>query len=154
MQQRRRAPGGPHLRLLRPGRRGLSCGVRPGATGGQDRAGRPRAAGPGAAALGPDEIGQLRLAVRNGVHLAHHRGSVAKLEGKLLDADGKVRRTSAGDKKALDGGFTLWTGGWELFDLPPGVYTLELVVTDKAGHVITSRSEKVLHGNPMKYPPG
>ena len=60
----------------------------------------------------------------------------------------KVRKTSAGSKKTLDGGFTLWTGRWELFDLPPGVYTLELVATDKAGAVITSRAEKVLHGNP------
>jgi hypothetical protein len=77
-------------------------------------------------------------------------GSVAKLEGKLLDAGGKVRKTSTGTKKALDSGFTLWTGSWELFDLPPGVYTLELTATDKTGAVITSRSEKVLHGNPMK----
>jgi hypothetical protein len=75
-------------------------------------------------------------------------GSVAKLEGKLLDAGGKVRKTSAGSKKALDGGFTLWTGSWEMFDLPPGAYTLELAATDKAGAVITSRAEKVLHGNP------
>jgi Carbohydrate family 9 binding domain-like len=75
-------------------------------------------------------------------------GSVAKLEGKLVDADGKVRKTSTGSKKTLDGGFTLWSGSWELFDLPPGVYTLELVATDKAGGVITSRNEKVLHGNP------
>jgi hypothetical protein len=60
-------------------------------------------------------------------------GSVTKLEGKLLDADGKVRKTSTGSKKNLDGGFTLWTGSWELFDLPPGVYTLEVVATDKAG---------------------
>ncbi len=77
-------------------------------------------------------------------------GSVAKLEGKLLDAAGKVRKTSTGSKKTLDGDFTLWTGSWELFDLPPGVYTLELVATDKAGEVITSRTEKVLHGNPTK----
>jgi hypothetical protein len=75
-------------------------------------------------------------------------GSVAKLEGKIVDADGKVRKTSTGSKKTLDGGFTLRTGSWELFDLPPGVYTLELVATDKAGGVITSRTEKVLHGNP------
>jgi hypothetical protein len=75
-------------------------------------------------------------------------GSVAKLEGKLLDAGGKVRKTSAGSKRTLDGGFTLWTGSWEMFDLPPGIYTLELVATDKAGAVITSRAEKVLHGNP------
>ena len=77
-------------------------------------------------------------------------GSVAKLEGKLLDADGKVRKNSTGTKKGLDGGFTLWTGSWELFDLPPGVYALELLATDKAGNLITSRSEKVLHGNLTK----
>ena len=75
-------------------------------------------------------------------------GSVAKLEGRLVDAAGKVRKSSAGARTTRDGGFTLWTGSWELFDLPPGVYTLELVATDKAGGVITSRSEKVLHGNP------
>jgi hypothetical protein len=74
--------------------------------------------------------------------------SVAKLEGKLLDSAGKVRKTSTGSQKKLEGGFTIWTGSWELFDLPPGVYTLELVATDKAGGVITSRIEKVIHGNP------
>lgn len=74
--------------------------------------------------------------------------SVAKVEGKLLDAGGKVRKTSIGSKKARDGSFTLWAGSWEMFDLPPGVYTVELVATDKAGGVITTRSEKVIHGNP------
>jgi hypothetical protein len=75
-------------------------------------------------------------------------GSVAKMEGKLLDATGKVRKTSTGSKNTLDGGFIRWTGSWELFDLSPGVYTLELVAKDKSGAVITSRTEKVLHGNP------
>src|SRR5262249_4279108 len=75
-------------------------------------------------------------------------GSVAKLEGKLLDAAGKVRKTSAGSKSTREGGFTLWTGSWEMSDLPPGIYTLELLATDKTGAVITSRAEKVLHGNP------
>jgi len=75
-------------------------------------------------------------------------GSVAKLEGKLVDSGGKVRKSSAGGKKSQDG-FPLWTGSWEMFDLPPGIYTLELTATDKAGTVITSRSEKVLHGNPV-----
>ncbi|MBI2806653.1 MAG: hypothetical protein HYX68_16855 [Planctomycetes bacterium] len=74
--------------------------------------------------------------------------SVAKLEGKLLDAGGKVRKSSTGNRKTQDGGFTLWTASWEMFDVPPGVYTLELTATDKAGGVITSRSEKVIHGNP------
>jgi len=68
----------------------------------------------------------------------------------LYLAGGKVRKTSTGSKKTVDGGFTLWTGTWEMFDLPPGIYTLELVATDKTGTVITSRTEKVLHGNPMK----
>jgi len=75
-------------------------------------------------------------------------GSVAKLEGKLLDADGKMRKSSTGSKKAQKG-FSLWTGSWEMFDLPFGVYTLELTATDKTGMVITSRAEKVLHGNPV-----
>ena len=73
--------------------------------------------------------------------------SVATLEGKLLDSAGKVRKTSTGNWKNVDGGTVLWTGSWEMFDLPPGVYTLELTATDKAGAVITSRTEKVIHGN-------
>jgi hypothetical protein len=36
-----------------------------------------------------------------------------------------------------------------MFDLSPGVYTLELTATGKAGTVITARTEKVLHGNPV-----
>lgn len=36
----------------------------------------------------------------------------------------------------------------ELFDLPPGTYTLELHVVDKAGKVVTSREERFLHGEP------
>jgi hypothetical protein len=34
--------------------------------------------------------------------------------------------------------------------LPPGIYTLEIVATDKTGAVITSRAEKVLYGNPSR----
>ena len=74
-------------------------------------------------------------------------GLVAKLEGKLFDRAGKVRKTSAGIRKTVDGSpFTLWTGSWELFDLAPGEYTLELSALDSDGHVVTSRSEKVIHG--------
>ena len=75
--------------------------------------------------------------------------SVAKLEGKLVDASGKVRKTSSFSKKTKDSEFSLWTGSWELFDLPPGIYTLNVTASNKAGAVITSRTEKVLHGNPM-----
>lgn len=75
-------------------------------------------------------------------------GSVAKLEGKIIDQDGKVRRTTVGSRKTLEGsGFTLWTGSWELFDLPAGVYTVELTALDKNGKPITSRTEKLLHGD-------
>jgi len=75
-------------------------------------------------------------------------GSVVKLEGKLLDAAGNVHKISTGNKRKLEEGFTLWTGSWELFDLPPGVYRLELTALDKDGKPITARAEKLLHGNP------
>jgi hypothetical protein len=66
-----------------------------------------------------------------------------------VDGEGKVRKTTAGSRKALEGtGFTHWTGGWELFDLPPGVYTLELTAFAKEGKPITARKEKLLHGDP------
>jgi hypothetical protein len=48
----------------------------------------------------------------------------------------------------VDGGFVLWTCSWELFDLPPGVYAVDLTALDKDGKVIASRTEKVRHGNP------
>ncbi len=53
----------------------------------------------------------------------------------------------AASRKTADGGFVLWTGSWELFDLPPGTYTVELTALDQEGKVVTSRSEKLLHGN-------
>jgi hypothetical protein len=74
--------------------------------------------------------------------------SVAKLEGKVIDEAGKVRKTTAGSRKNLDSGFVMWTGSWELFDLPLGTYTVELTASDKEGKVVTSRTERVLHGNP------
>src|SRR5262249_3039 len=46
-----------------------------------------------------------------------------KLEGRLLDSAGKVRKTTAGARRTLPGsGFVLWSGAWELCDLPAGVY--------------------------------
>jgi len=75
--------------------------------------------------------------------------SVARLEGKIIDGDGKVRTTTAGNRKTLDGGFVMWSGSWELFDFPPGSYSVELTALDKEGKVVTSRTEKLLHGNPV-----
>lgn len=74
--------------------------------------------------------------------------SATKIEGKVLDAESKVRKTTTGSRKTLDGGFVMWSGAWELFDLPPGVYTVELTASDKEGKVITSRTEKIVHGSP------
>ena len=75
--------------------------------------------------------------------------AVAKIEGKILDDNGKARKTTVGSRKTLDGsGFDLWTGSWELFDLPPGIYTVEVSALDKAGKVIAARTEKLIHGEP------
>jgi len=73
--------------------------------------------------------------------------AVVKLEGKIIDEAGKVRKTTIGSRKTVDGGFVLWTGSWELFDLPAGTYTVELTASDKEGKIVTTRAEKVLHGN-------
>ena len=63
--------------------------------------------------------------------------SVAKLEGRIVDREGKVKKSTLGSRKSLGGtGFTVWTGSWELFDLPPGIYTLELAALDKDGNVV------------------
>ena len=78
--------------------------------------------------------------------------TVTKIEGKIVDADGKVWKTSEGNREKLHGVAILWRGSWELFDVPPGVYTLELTALDKEGKVVTSRKEKLLHGNPMLKP--
>jgi Carbohydrate family 9 binding domain-like len=77
--------------------------------------------------------------------------TVAKIEGKLLDSKGKAVKTSDGSRKTLEGsGFVMWTGSWELFDLPPGIYSLEVAALDKEGKVVTARTEKILHANPSK----
>jgi hypothetical protein len=73
--------------------------------------------------------------------------ATAKVEGKVIDSDGKARKTTAGSRTALEGsGFVLWRGSWELFDLPAGTYTVEISAIDKDGKAILSRSVKVAHG--------
>jgi Carbohydrate family 9 binding domain-like len=78
--------------------------------------------------------------------------AVAKLEGKIVDREGKVRKSTAGSRKTIDGGFVMWTGNWEFFDLPPGIYTLELTALDKGGKIVASRKEALLHGNARSIP--
>jgi hypothetical protein len=72
--------------------------------------------------------------------------SVAKVEGKIVEQGGKVRKVSTG-RKTLDGsGFVLWTGSWELYDLPPAVYAVEVTALDRTGKLVAARAEKLLHG--------
>lgn len=75
-------------------------------------------------------------------------GTVARLEGRVVDREGKVRKTTPGALQTLPGsGFVLWHGKWELFDLPAGTYTVELRAFDRANRLVTSRSVPVLHGD-------
>jgi acyl-CoA thioesterase-1 len=71
----------------------------------------------------------------------------AKIEGKVLDTDGKVRKTTPGSRTTLDGsGFVLWRGSWELFDLPAGTYTVEVSALDRDGKPVVTRTITVAHG--------
>jgi hypothetical protein len=72
--------------------------------------------------------------------------AVTKVEGRLLSGDGKVSRSSAGVRRTLEGpGLALWTGQWELFDLPPGTYTVEVAALGKDGRAIVTRRVEVVH---------
>jgi hypothetical protein len=74
--------------------------------------------------------------------------SVAKIEGKLFDRNGKLLNTTDGSRKPWgDSGFIIWTMGWELFNVPPEIYVIEVVALDKEGKPITSRKETFLHRN-------
>jgi hypothetical protein len=78
---------------------------------------------------------------------------VKTIEGKLLDAEGKVKATSAGQPGILAAtGFSIWTGKWELNDLPHGFYTLEVTAKDKDGKIITQRGETIYHGEKPPAP--
>ncbi|MCS6976585.1 MAG: sulfatase-like hydrolase/transferase [Gemmatales bacterium] len=72
-------------------------------------------------------------------------GRVARIEGHLLDASGKVRKTaSAVPKTDPPSGLVLWRGAWELFDVPEGRYWLDLVARDAEGKEITRRRLNVV----------
>jgi hypothetical protein len=72
-------------------------------------------------------------------------GVVAKVEGKILDGEGKVRKATAGTRRKLESGLVLWTGPWELFDLPPGTYTVEVAALGKDGRAVVTRRVPVVH---------
>jgi hypothetical protein len=73
--------------------------------------------------------------------------AVARVEGKVLDGAGKVRKTTAGTTRSLKGsGLVMWRGEWELFDLPAGAYTLEVAALGKDGKPVALRKVKFIHG--------
>jgi hypothetical protein len=79
---------------------------------------------------------------------------VGKLEGRIVDGNGKVLKTSPAAKRAVENSdINVWRQRFELFDLPAGVYTIELTALDKEGKVITERKEKLLHGDPSAAKP-
>jgi hypothetical protein len=80
-------------------------------------------------------------------------GWVNRLEGKIVNQGGRVRKKVQLNRKPGEtADFSLWTASWELFDLPAGVYTVDLTAYDKDGKAITSRSEKLLHGDIAAQP--
>lgn len=85
------------------------------------------------------------------------QSQVAKIEGKVVDAKGKVAGGKRDPKKTTGvittmagSNMQLWTGSWELFDLPEGEYTVEITALDNKGKPITSHSEKIWHGGRTK----
>jgi Carbohydrate family 9 binding domain-like len=72
---------------------------------------------------------------------------VKTFEGRILDTDGKERAKTSGNRQTLEGsGLTLWKGQWEINDLPPGVYTIELTGKDAKNNVVVQRGEQIQHG--------
>jgi hypothetical protein len=75
--------------------------------------------------------------------------SVVKVEGKVIDAAGKVRKVSTGSRRRLAGsGLALWEGKWELFDLPAGAYAVEVTAFGRAGRAVVARRVRIAHGEP------
>jgi hypothetical protein len=75
--------------------------------------------------------------------------TVARVEGKLLVAEGRVRKATPGTRRTLEGsGFAMWSGQWELFDLPPGTYTLEVAALGKDGRAVVTPRVPPVHGGP------
>jgi hypothetical protein len=75
-------------------------------------------------------------------------GEDAKFESKITDQNGKVVKRGQDARKTLHA-LVLWQESWsfELYDLPPGTYTLEVSALDKAGKVITAHRKAIIHGD-------
>jgi hypothetical protein len=72
-----------------------------------------------------------------------------KIEGKVLNSTGKAIKSTIGKlDNVADSGITVWRGSWELFDVAPGTYTVEVTAHDASGKALTSHKQSFLHGNP------
>ena len=71
--------------------------------------------------------------------------TVVKVEGRLLDADGKLRKQAANaGLVTVNDYWNIWRGEWETYDLPAGTYTLVLTATDAQNNVIVERTRHIL----------
>jgi hypothetical protein len=72
-------------------------------------------------------------------------GVVTKMEARLLDSTGTVRKTAEGSElTTVADGFRMWRGEWEAFDLPAGTYTLVLTARDAQNNVIVERTRHII----------
>jgi len=72
-------------------------------------------------------------------------GVVTKVEARLLDASGAVKKNSENAAiTSVSGYWTLWRGEWETFDLPAGTYTLTLTARDAQNNIVVERTRHVL----------
>jgi len=72
-------------------------------------------------------------------------GVVTKVEARLLDASGVLRKTA--ENVQLTNVFNfwrMWRGEWETFDLPAGTYTLVLTARNAHNDVVVERTRHIL----------
>lgn len=70
--------------------------------------------------------------------------AVVKIEGRLLDAEGKVRKVAENAVlKTVAEHWNIWRGEWETFDLPAGTYSLILTARDAQNNTVVERTLRV-----------
>jgi hypothetical protein len=70
---------------------------------------------------------------------------VAKVQATVCDAGGKVWKRPVEIKKGKQEGISLWEGSLEVFDLPPGMYKLQISALDRHDKVLASRELAFSH---------
>lgn len=72
---------------------------------------------------------------------------VSSIEGRIVGAGGKVVRPATKGTRSAALGLPLWTGSWELFDVPPGDYVVEIVGRGAEGRELVRRRVRIAHGS-------